>query len=85
MSRKFTIGWIWNVPKRPHVKGLVPKEALLECVGNFKRWGLMGGLQVIDGTHLKGIREPWILLPSLFSLPRHDVTTYSHHDMPSQV
>jgi hypothetical protein len=36
------------------LKSLAPKVVLSGDSGTFKRWGLVGGLQVIGGVPLKG-------------------------------
>jgi hypothetical protein len=38
----------------------------------FKRWGLMGGLKVIEDTPLKGIVRPQLFPLLSLSLPCHD-------------
>jgi hypothetical protein len=54
--------WMWDIPKGPCAKGLVPWVALLGGDGAFKRWGVVGGLQVVGGV-LEGTVKPQLLLP----------------------
>jgi hypothetical protein len=42
-------------PKGPGVNGLVSSLALWEDDGNFKRWGLVRGLQVIENRAQRGL------------------------------
>jgi hypothetical protein len=43
-----------NLKYHPFVRGLIPAMTLLRGDRTFKRWGLVGGLQVIGDVSLKG-------------------------------
>jgi hypothetical protein len=48
--------WLWNVPQRPYVEGLVDSLwCLLESGRTFRRWGLMEGSWVTETVPLKEI------------------------------
>jgi hypothetical protein len=58
---------ILNVPKGPCVLGLFPGVALMGSNENFKRWGLMEGLQVIEGMSLKKLVGSCLFLLLFFT------------------
>jgi hypothetical protein len=73
------IVWVYSVAQGLCGKGLVISVALLGPIGGgkSKRWGLVGGAQVIGGVPLKGIFGTPVSPSFFLLLSDHEVSGFA--------